>query len=228
MEILAWPCKGTFLRIFLLPLVGCWHGRVCCPECEKNPSGSQSIFHEERFISPTNHQAFFCSGSHVEKLNCMMFSVSFFYTYISDINSRCIVGSQYWPVHVYTSFSLITESLIFDKLLHGCVSFYCTTSLEMWKLDRVFLISSLQSQFFFFFFLYTMYMKLWFRRFYLLQMPVLWIRNGVRLGYMMKNTCKTDPLLHKRFTELLHAVLRGHDRLSNFIRKRKFVGYIVY
>ena len=151
-----------------------------------------------------------------------------FYTYISDINSRCTVGSQYWPVHVYTSFSLITEFLIFDKLLHGCVSFYCTTSLEMWKLDRVFLISSLQSQFFFFFFLYTMYMKLWFRRFYLLQMPVLWIRNGVRLGYMMKNTCKTDPLLHKRFTELLHAVLRGHDRLSNFIRKRKFVDYIVY
>lgn len=82
--------------------------------------------------------------------------------------------------------------------------FYCTTSLEMWKLDRVFLISSLQSQFFFF----VHYDEI------MVQM-VLFTANVNKIWRAPRlYTCKTDPLLQKVINDLqrlLHAVLHRHD-----------------
>lgn len=72
------------------------------------------------------------------------------------------------------------------------------------KLDRLFLISSSIS-----FFWYSIYVhKIMIQMFYLLQ--VLWTSNGVRLGYMMRmhakqiSCCKNKPTCSA-------AILRGHN-----------------
>ena len=127
---------------------------------------------------------------------------SFFYTYISDINSRCIechtLRSWWIPpqhcvlyqyIHIFLAHHRILISYCIDVFL-----FYCTTSL--WKLDIIF---NKQLNLNFFCTRY-MYIKLWFR-YFIYWLQVLWTSNGVRFGYMMRthakriSCCKTDFLL---------------------------------